>query len=238
MTRLTCLARMAARWKALFAALLLAGGIATGLTACDLTLAGGSSTTETGDPVSLSGRVLRSNGEPVSGVVVSLEAAGISDTTDTAGAYLLKGREAFGVSTDTLRFSLNGQLIETQVVSDFEAVLADLQIVQRGFSGALDADAITVTRVEGVVTGDGIAPGDSVSGDFFHNTLAGDYSGFLWFPPPSTGVRNYTVHINVYGAGGTLIGRSADVPFTSMAGNVSIPRFRADNVVAPMSKTP
>jgi hypothetical protein len=224
------------RLRGTFIAAGLAALLVAGLAACDITVAGGSSSTETGDKVSLSGRVLRSNGEPVSGVVVSLKAAGISDTTDTAGAYSLKGREAFGVSTDTLRFSLNGQLIETQALSDFEAVLADLQIVQRGFSGALDADDVTVTRVEGVVTGDGIALGDSVAGDFFHNKLAGDYSGFLWFPPPSAGVRNYTAHINVYGAGGTLIGRSADVPFTSMAGNLSIPRFRADNVVAPLSK--
>jgi hypothetical protein len=226
------------RLRGTFVAASLSALLVATLAACDITVAGGSSSTETGDKVSISGRVLRGNGEPVSGVVVSLEAAGISDTTDTAGAYVLKGREAFGVSTDTLRFSLNGQLIETQVVSDFEAVLADLQIVQRGFSGALDADDITVTRVEGVVTGDGIAPGDSVASEFFHNTLAGAYSGFLWFPPPSTGVRNYTVHINVYGAGGTLIGRSTDVPFTSMAGNISIPRFHADNVVAPLSKVP
>lgn len=205
------------------------GAVNIGLVAC----MGGSTSTETGDKVSLSGRVTRGSGEPVAGVVVSLKTAGLSDTTDTAGVYELKGRTSGGTSVDTLRFSLNGQLIETQSISDFEDVLPDVQIVQRGFSGSLDATGVTVTRIEGVVTGDGLAPGDSLAADFFHNTLAGDYSGFVWFLPSPSTVRHYTVHVNVYGAGGARIGRSVDVPFTSLAGNVSLPGFRADNLVSP-----
>src|SRR5690606_32691237 len=110
-----------------------------------------------------------------------------------------------------------GQPVMRRPVTLWVGGLTGVQVMQRGFSGALLAHDVAIARLEGVVTGDGIAPGDSVAATFFHNSLAGNYSGFMYFPPPDTNVRYYYVWVNVYDPGGRLVGRSAAVPFNSFA---------------------
>jgi hypothetical protein len=188
-------------------------------------LAGGSSSTETGKKIEVNGRVVATGGQPVAGVVVQLVLDGASDTTDSEGLYLITGeveKERQGIP-DTLRFTLQGQSMGLQVLESLRETLPPLQVVQRGFMGYLKPHGHAVTRIEGVLTGDGILAGDSVTGTFFHNVAAGNYSGFLYFAPPGDSPRTYAVRVNIYGLNDTLLATSASVPFTSQAGNILIP---------------
>lgn len=194
------------------------------LAACDLPfVAGGSSSTETGKKVSVTGRVAGGNGDGLAGVVVSLTGTPLADTTDLSGEYRLAGRAPDSFSGSALRFSLQGQTLARKTLSSLVDSLPELRFVQRGFSGRLDLNGATVTRVAGIVTGDGVPAGDSLEATFFHNAPAGNYSGFVYFPFPGEEVLDYVVHVNVEGPGGTRLGRSVDVPFNSLAGNVLIP---------------
>ena len=194
--------------------------------ACDTgSLAGGSTSTETGEPVSLTGRVSGGNGQGLSGVIVSLAGTPLSDTTGSDGFYLVSGRVSRqeGHGPDTLRFAVQGQAVGLRVVGSLTDTVSILQVVQRGFLGYLKPNGHTVTRVEGVLTGDDIPAGDSVVATFFHNQMAENYSGFLYFPAPGDSLRTYEVRVNVYGPDGTLLATSPSVPFTSQAGNILIP---------------
>lgn len=206
------------------------------LASCGFELAGGSSSTETGDKVSLSGQVTGAGGEPISGVIVSLAKTGIADTTDILGEYALTGEVSDTLGSDTLFFDLDGHVLARVRVTQWIDTLPVVHIVQRDFSGILSVGNAVIAHIEGVLTGDGIAAGDSVVATFFYNALASNYSGFLYFPPQSAGERHYTVHINVYDVHGVRTGRSRDVPFSSFAGNITIPPFRAENLVTPPSK--
>ncbi|HEX2613677.1 MAG TPA: hypothetical protein VHO02_08790 [Fibrobacteria bacterium] len=223
---------MTRAWMALSAA-----ALAALLSGCGMPeLAGGSSSTETGEKVALTGRVMNGN-HPVPGVAVTLTRAGLTDTTDATGTYRLIGNvsgvpEASAASPDTLLFELNGGVIATQGVTGWVAAESDLQLVRRGFSGPLLTDSAgdaPVGRVEGVLTGDGIAAGDSLTATFYYSTLSSSYSGFLYFPPPGAAVRNYAVRVDVYDLEGRLVGRSASVPFSSLAGNITLPAFHSGN---------
>src|SRR5690606_40591841 len=72
--------------RALFTGL--AGGCFAALTlsAC-MSLAGGSSSTETGDKVALNGRVTGGAGDGIAGVVVTLKGSALADTTDITGHF-------------------------------------------------------------------------------------------------------------------------------------------------------
>jgi hypothetical protein len=194
--------------------------------ACEMPLlAGGSNSTETGKKVSLTGRVSAGN-QGLSGVVVSLAGTSLHDTTDADGVYLVSGRVARqgGPTADTLRFALQGQVLGLRVVESLQDTVPFLQVIQRGFMGYLKANGHAVTRVEGVLTGDGIPPGDSVVATFFHNLKADNYSGFMYFPVPGDSVRAYVVRVNVFGENG-LLATSPSVAFTSQAGNILIPNI-------------
>lgn len=196
-------------------------------------VAGGSTSTETGDKIALTGRVTN-GGIPVPGILVSLVKAGLHDTTDATGTYVLSGTPAPGASVsnaspDTLVFSREEQAITRLVVSSWSEQPPELRIVQRGFSGTFTDSASGIARIEGVVTGEIIAPGDSVAATFFHNVVAGNYSGFIWFPAPGW-VQDFAIHVNVYDSTGALTGRSITVPFTSNAGNITVPAFHSRNL--------
>jgi hypothetical protein len=104
-------------------------------------LTGGSSSTETGDNVNLSGHVLQS-GHPAPGVVVTLASAGLSDTTDSQGAYRVKGHytlaaeppENLGKKSgwerviDSLVFTRNGNRVALKKVTRWVDTLSDLQV--------------------------------------------------------------------------------------------------------------
>jgi hypothetical protein len=217
---------------AVFGVALMTSGVMFGCGMADGLFAGGSSSTETGDQVALTGRVTGGTGDGIAGVIVTLQGTPLADTTDITGAYSVSGRVTRpGAShADTLHFALNGQTVAKRAVAALTTSVPEIQIVQRGFSGTISSGGASITRIEGVVKGDDIAPGDSIAATFFYNTLSNNYSGFIWFPPPSSTVRNYTVHVNVYGANDSLIGRSPTVPFNSLAGNITIPDFDSETV--------
>jgi hypothetical protein len=201
---------------------------------CMFDLAGGSTSTETGDKVSLTGRVIGGGGEPVAGARVTLMRAGLFDITNAQGYYELIGTsdaEPATTSTpDTLNVEVYGQHVLKRTVTSWVGGLSGVRVVQRGFWGMLLPHGFVIAYLEGVVTGDGIAPGDSISTTFFHNTVAGNYSGFVFFPPPDSILRNYTLHVNVYDSHGHLVGRSDTVFFNSLSGNVTIPPFDPENL--------
>ncbi len=216
----------------------IAGSLLVLTFAACMSLAGGSSSTETGDQVALNGRVTGGTGEGIAGVVVSLKGSSLADTTDITGGFALHGRHArkASMAADTLRFVLNGQTVTQTAVTTLVGTVPDITIVQRGFSGSFSGSTNDIGRVEGVLKGDGIAVGDSVTATFFFNALAGNYSGFIWFPPPMETARDYVVRIDVYNHDGVLTGRGPDVPFTSLAGNVLIPTFNPANLSPPPAK--
>jgi|GEM_PF-1892417 len=202
---------------------------ALALSACLQTEPGGG--TENGDGIRLTGRVVGSDRNPVAGIVVKLAASGLTDTTDALGRYVLTG-DAHGDDgafvLDTLRYFKNGQALARVSVLQWIDTLPDVQLIQRDIAGLLDAADQVVTRVEAVLTGDGIDSADPVVTEFYHNTITGNYSGFLYFAPTAY-TAHYTVLIRIYGPGNKLIGQSVPVPFNSFAGNITVPAFSAGN---------
>jgi hypothetical protein len=181
-----------------------------------------------GGGIMLSGRVLTTSNAPVAGVIVALSHNGVKDTTDAEGVYELRKSSAPSTK-DTVVYTKNGQLLARTSVVSWVDTLPDVEVVQRDISGLLTGGG-TIARVEGVVTGDGIDSSAPVTSDFYYNPLTGNYSGFVYFPPASS-VQNYQVEVNVYGPGDLLTGRSQLVPFTSQAGNVTVPLFQVGNAV-------
>lgn len=203
----------------------------TALTACTQTEP---DTDTSRNSIRLTGRVVGNNNAPVAGVAVSLSRTGLTDTTDALGRYVITRRKAADETDDgvldTLRYSMAGQALARVNVMQWIDTLPDIQVIQRDISGLLDTEGLTATRIEGVLTGDGIDAENPVKAEFYYNPLTGNYSGFLFFPPVSS-VAHYSVQINVYGAGDVLIGQSAPVPFNSFAGNITVPAFTAGNSV-------
>lgn len=210
------------------AAALLVAGAGLCLAAC-LGPAGGSTEAE---GIRLQGRVIGTGGAPVAGVVVSASRAGLLDTTDALGRYILSDENPDdlpeGVVLDTLRFAKNGQSLAKVHVTSWIEEFPDVEVIQRNISGALHVGLLPMGRIEFVLRGDGIDSLDPVVTQIYYNALAENYSGFAYFPPSST-VRNYSVYINVYGPGGGLLARSQTVPFNSFAGDIVLPEFPATN---------
>jgi hypothetical protein len=198
------------------------------LLACNSLLAGGSSTTETGDPVSLTGRVT-TGGVPVAGVSVRLAKAGLTDTTDALGVYTVHGKLAKGAGRDTLVFTHSGIGIARRAVVSRTDSLPDVPVMRRVFSGTLPSAAIPhAVRVELAVRGEGIAAGDSARVIVLPDPVSGNYSAFLYFPAPAEGLRHYVAHVIVYGQAGGIIGRSEDLPFTNLTGDIAVPAFEVN----------
>jgi hypothetical protein len=219
-------------FTALFTALfpVLAAALSAGLVAGCM---GGSSSTETGSEISLSGRVVDKDNTPISGIAVSLAKAGLTDTTDFQGRYLIEGALPAEDAPDTLVFTQGGHAVAALPVTKWVDSLPDLKIIQRDISGsvlAVGAFAAKIGRVEAVLTGDGIPADRPVTVEVFYNALASHYSGFVYFPGTNA-VRHYAVTVNVYDTAGRFTGRSATVPFSSIAGNILVPPFNPGNAV-------
>lgn len=201
-----------------------------GFSACFQTEPGGG--TESSDGIRLTGRVIGTDLNPVAGVAVTLASSGLTDTTDALGRYVLIGAantaDDGAFVLDTLRYFKNGQSLARVSVLQWVDSLPDVQLIQRDISGLLNATGHEVVRVEAVLTGDGIDSTDPVVTEFYHNTISGNYSGFLYFAPTAY-TAHYVVSIKVYGPGNNLIGQSVAVPFNSFAGNITVPAFSAGN---------
>jgi hypothetical protein len=211
---------------------LIAGMLSVSLFALSCTIDPGGGTESSGVGVRLTGRVVGSGNMPIAGVVVTAARAGLSDTTDAFGRYVLSRDTAEDVSgagvLDTLRYVKNGQSLARVSVLHWIDSLPDIQVIQRDISGTLSIGELPVSKIEAVLTGDGIDSLNPVVTEFYYNALARNYSGYKYFPPASS-TLNYQVVVNVYGPEGVLFGRSLTVPFNSFAGNITVPSFSANN---------
>jgi hypothetical protein len=200
--------------------------------------AGGSTSTETGDKFGLSGRVLGSNGGPLAGVVVNLKGSALTDTTDVFGAWEINGFTKANNKGDTVLFELIGQTLAQVPVTRRVATLRDVQLqtVQRGFTGFLSPSPVTIGRIEGLLTGDGITEGDTVRFPLHHNILVGNYSGFAYFPPSYEQTLFYSVLVRVFDENDKMIGKSHIVTFNSISGDVTLPTFEPGNLLPSMAK--
>src|SRR5690606_24098193 len=151
----------------LAATLLLA---ATALSGCPQTAP---DTDTTRHSIPRTGPVAGQHTAPAGGVVpVSLSRAGRTDTTDALGRYGITRRKApeetSGVVLDTLRYSMGGQALARVNVMQWIDALPDIQVIQRDISGLLDTEGLTATRIEGVLTGDGIDEENPVTAEFYY----------------------------------------------------------------------
>jgi hypothetical protein len=202
-------------------------------------LAGGSTSTQTGAKINLSGRVVDKNDAGVAGVVVEIKRAGLKDTTDALGRYVLEGSVTVsGINggsasmepLDTLLVKQNGQKLLSLPIFKWVDVLPDIKIIQRDVSGKLLSAPASTGRVEAVISGEGIPVGQPVVVPLYHFKLSGSYTGFAYFQA-TVAVAEYVVYVRVLDTAGRFIGRSPDVPFSTMAGNIPIPDFDAGNAL-------
>jgi hypothetical protein len=200
---------------------------------------------ESGGSVSVVGRVVSGSGGPLAGMAVRLARAGLVDTTDALGRYrlegepvasgLTKGAATAGVAEeeDTLHFEQAGQSVLSLEVSWVDS-LPDVSIVQRGVTASLTPGGSAFARAEIVLWGGGILEATPHIVQAFHNTLVGEISGFLYFPP-SPPVREYSLFVRTVDLAGRITGRSQTLPFNSLAGNLNLPAFRIGNTLPTVS---
>lgn len=201
-------------------------------------VAGGSNSTETGDPINLTGRVVGSTDAPIPGVVVTLVKAGLSDTTDSLGKYRIvrnaltkpSAQQSASAILDTLIFTQNGQVDTTLGVTNLVDSLPDVVLVQRDVSGNLLPSPVQIGKVEAVLSGSSISTGQPLVAQFGYLPKTNSYSGFLYFPPVSS-IQNYSVYIKVYDTEGHFTGESPSVAFSSIYGDITIPTFNPGNAI-------
>lgn len=194
---------------------------------------GTTSGTETGSRISIRGRVVDGDKEPVAGLVARLSLSGIADTTDSQGRYHILGEGGSATAEtgvlDTLIVSQAGQRVAALGITKWVDSLPDIKVVQRSFSGRIDAAGSEVGRVEGVLSGSGLPEGNRVVAEFFYNKPVREYSGFIYFPVSGT-EATYLIYVNLYDSAGLLTGRSDTIAFNSLAGDITLPEFHAGNV--------
>jgi hypothetical protein len=205
------------------------------VSACNDRVAGGSNSTETGEEISLTGRVIDKEGSPVAGVRVSLVRLAMADTTDSTGTYHIQGKTTGKTDTlsgalDTLRFVQETRVIASLGVFHWVSAFPDVKIIQRDISGLLTGDPPGFIRVQAILMGDDIPTDHPLTADLFYNAPAQHYSGFFYFTP-APALRNYAVQIRLYDSLQRNVGRSDTIRFNSSAGNVLIPSFDSHNAI-------
>ena len=177
----------------------------------------------------ISGRVVGSGSMPVAGIEVRSLRTGARDTTNHAGAYELHASRTatHGGRTDTLVFARQGQFLARVDVTRRAGELPDTRVIQRDIAGYLAVGDDPVHRIELVMRGDGIDPASPAVTEAYYNAVAGNYSGYAFFPA-SVAVMNFEVRVDVYDADGVLLGSSQIVPFNSYAGDITIPAFSVE----------
>lgn len=199
--------------------------------------------TEAGDPhsndkISLTGQIVDRENAPISGVVVELAKTGISDTTDAYGKYSVHqafipnglGKLSANAVLDTLLFKQHDQQFAALEVTHWVDTFPDLKVVQRDISGLLLAGKVQIATIRGELSGDGISKNQPLSAQFFYNQFSNNYSGFVYFHVADT-TQNYAVTVNTYDAQSRFIGRSRTIPFSSLAGNITVPPFNPNNAI-------
>jgi formylglycine-generating enzyme required for sulfatase activity len=130
--------------------------------------------------------------------------------------------------SDTLLLLKGGQTISVVEILDLIDTLSDVFIVQRDINGALQITGDTINKIEAVITGDSIPDSLPKVVELWHNVANNSFSGFVYFLH-SLKTINYNVFVKIYDNEGKFIGRSMNVPFNSLAGDIVVPVFDLDN---------
>lgn len=128
---------------------------------------------------------------------------------------------------DTLVLEKHEQRIGCQGVSTLIGTMPAIYVVQRDVYGNFTPGFVTaIGAIEATVTEDGndkIVP-------LWYNTASQSYSGFVYFIFTQQ-VRTYSLIVSVYDSSANLTGRSVQVDFNSMAGDIQVPEFSPDNAL-------
>lgn len=127
--------------------------------------------------------------------------------------------------SDTLVLFKDGQMISVEILDTLVGMLPAVSIAQINVNGKFTITSDSISKVEGIFTGDNIP--DSLYKTF---GFAGGnkYSGYI-FSLLGT-VKNYKVFVRVYDGVGRLIGQSnPPTPFNNLFGSVQVDSFNVEN---------
>ncbi len=189
-----------------------------------------SSSTQVGNAISLQGRVVDKNGQPISGIITKLAHTGLTDTTDAAGQYFLQGNTEIAALAkssnteilDTLLFIYEDYQITSLEILKWVDVLKDIQIDWRKFSGAVIPGDIQIGKIEAVLSGGGIPEQQPIIAQLYYDTLSQTYEGGIYFPTVNEN-QNFQVQINIYDIHAVLNNQSAPIHFNSLTNVITIP---------------
>ena len=138
---------------------------------------------------------------------------------------------------DTLTLVKDEQVITETPILDLVDTLPDLFIVQRNFSGDLQSYGGTINKIEAVITGGNIPVGSPKLVTLYRYGNNLKYSGYVYFLNSLVSV-NYNIYVKIYDVDNRFIGRSVNVPFISLAGDIEIPIFNIENAKPVVSLGP
>ncbi len=130
---------------------------------------------------------------------------------------------------DTLNLIKDNQVLSTTNISEWIDTLPDLFVIQRDIYGNLYLPMFfpdTISLIQANITGDDI--NGTKTAELWHNTSSNTYSGFVYFIY-SVGTNKYNVYVDVFNNQDKLIGQSPNILFNSIAGDIEIPPFSAEN---------
>ncbi len=202
------------------------------LSGCDKSTTASGTSDDTHSSINITGRVFTDQSKPLGAVIVHLRHANLSDTTDGDGKFAIQGERstlsARAMATvDTLDYLRNGNTIQSVAVISWVYSMPDLFLVQRDIFGKINPSQIRIAKITGTLWN---AQGDSFALSLEWNSLTDRYSGFAWFRCTG-GVDSFQVQVNTFDSLGRKIGSSPKMPFTSLAGNIQMPDFNADNTL-------
>jgi len=179
----------------------------------------------------LRGTILHDNGKPFVGLTVKLKARNQTTKTDVNGRWVIPTSSSSSVAgralgaLDSVVVSTDSQVVTTQPVSSYDAVLPDLYIVQRDLYGSLANFREGTYTVTAYLT---FPDSTTKVIPLWHNTVAHAFSGFIYTVYTAQTV-DYSVRVIVR-EDSAITGLSPVVPFNSTAGDVTIPVFSYRNI--------
>ncbi len=208
--------------------------IAMAPTGCDLsttTARGGADDTHTGI-VDIQGRVLTKDALPYGNVIVHLRGLNLLDTTDSNGKFQFVSETAIraqtGSAVDTVDYLRDGQVILSTPVPSWISTLPDVMLVQRDLSGSVHGKTELVSKVSCEMR---LPDGTMQRIDLEWNSVLKTFSGFSYFRY-NGGIDSFSAVAQTRDDSDRLLGQSATVKFTSRAGDIAFPSFKADDAIS------
>ena len=190
----------------------------------------------------LTGKVLKKNGTPLKNALVRFNGLPYSDSTDSAGSYLIKLRKdsastgltnvlSNGSYTDTLSIIKNDQTIKKTGISHWMDTLPDVIVAEIEIAGGFGSAAPPLLKTEAAVTLKipSTAADDRTIG-LSYTLSTHTFDGFVYLVFESGGPA-YATCVNAYGQDSILSGRSKTIVFSSQDSAVAIPYFNPLNAV-------